>query len=198
MSLIDGLTQSVDTRRLAHTGCTELFVFGKHNGIALAMLHELVGEQQVVDQRSVDGFYRDGTQIVGRLDLEVALLHQGAVEHRAELTCGSEFLLLAQDDAVFLLTENTERRRLVGRRYNNLEENFVDFLGRSTVDNAVRNEHASECRYRIAGERILPRLGYRRPGSHTTGVVVLENGERRLGELADKRYGGVDVKKIVI
>ena len=89
-------------------------------------------------------FLGDLTEIVGSLDLEVALLHEGAVENRAELTGGGQRRFLHENNAVFLLLEYGESVGRVGGSYDHFKENLVDFFGGSGVDLAVGDEHSAE------------------------------------------------------
>ena len=86
----DGLLEGVDARCLSDAAGKQLAVFGQYDGVALAVLYDLVGKQQVVDLRRGDGFLCGLTEIVGRLDLEIFVLHESAVEYRAILAGGLE------------------------------------------------------------------------------------------------------------
>ena len=45
--LFDGMTQGIDARGLADARGDELTVAGKHDGVALGVLHDFVGEEKI-------------------------------------------------------------------------------------------------------------------------------------------------------
>ena len=172
---------------------------GQDDGVRFGVLHNLVGEEHIVDflcGRSLDGHY---FQVFGGLNLEVAVLYQYAVQQRTELLRGQCALLAGQDDAVLLLTQDFEGVHVIVGSDDDFEEDFRDFLGSSLVDDGVRDEHTTESRYGVACQGVLPSLEHRRTGSQTTGIVVLQDGKRRvIAEFVDEVYGSVDVQQVVI
>ena len=74
------LLEGIDARGLADTAGKELLALGQDNRIALGVLDNLVGEEQILNLRGVDRLVGHGRQILGGLCLEVAGLNQGAVE----------------------------------------------------------------------------------------------------------------------
>ena len=80
LSLGDSLTQGVDARGLSYAGCVELAVFSKNNRVALRVLDNLVGEEEVGYLLGCKGTGGDAFELVGSLYLEVAFLAKSAVE----------------------------------------------------------------------------------------------------------------------
>ncbi len=126
---LDSLLEGVDARGLTHAAGKEHAVLGKNDGVALGVLDNLVGEEQVCGLCGCHGLDCNLLEVVHGLDLEVAVLNKCAVEARAELTLGVEGSLLHEDDAVFLLLEHLESLGGICGSDDYLEEYLVDFLG---------------------------------------------------------------------
>lgn len=86
----------------------------------------------------------------------------------------------------------------VGRSDAHLEENLVHLLGSGGVNLAVGDEDASERRHGVAGQGVFPRFHQVVARSQAAGVIVLEDGKRRVGELGDEAAGGVDVEQVIV
>lgn len=144
LGLLDGLLQRIHTACLTDAAGQQLVSLGQDDGVRFGVLHNLVGEEHIVDflcGRSLDGHY---FQVFGSLNLEVAVLYQYAVQQRTELLRGQCTLLAGQDDAVLLLTQNFEGVHVIVGSDDDFEEDFRDFLGSSLVDDGVRDEHTTE------------------------------------------------------
>ncbi len=76
----NGLAQGIDTRGLSYTGCVELSVLSKNNCVALRVLDNLVGEEEVGYLFPGEGAVGYAFEFVGGLYLEVAFLTEGSVE----------------------------------------------------------------------------------------------------------------------
>ena len=74
------------------------------------------------------------------------------------------------------------------------DKQFVDFLGSFKVDGAVADQHATESRNRVASQSINVGLLDGRAAGQTTRIVVFEDGESRLIELADEIESRVKVE----
>ena len=102
LGLLNGLAQGIHTRGLPNARGIELLALGQNNGVAAAVLHNLVGENHIFHFVSGRGFRGDDLEIGSRFGVEVAVLQEVAVQ------CGfhGERLVLvglqAQHDAVFL------------------------------------------------------------------------------------------------
>ncbi len=191
MSLVNGLPERVDTRGLPHPCCTELPVLGKYYGVAFAMLHELVGKQQVGHPVGCNGGGGHSAQVIRRL-------HQRAVENRTELARSVQQGFLPQDYAVLLLLKNTKCLGSIGRGDYYLEEYLVDFLGHGCINVAVCDEHTAERRYRVACKGLFPGFKNAVARSHAAGIVMFQNRECRLCEFSHQRCGGINVKQVVV
>ena len=144
LGLLDGLFQRIHTACLTYATGQQLVSLGQDDGVRFGVLHNLVGEEHIVDflcGRSLDGHY---FQVFGSFYLEVAVLYQYAVQQRTELLRGQCALLAGQDDAVLLLTQDFEGIHVIVGSDDDFEEDFRDFLGSSLVDDGVRDEHTTE------------------------------------------------------
>ena len=198
LCLLYRLLQGIHAAGLAHAACQQLLTLGKDDGVGLAVLHNLVGEEHILHFLRRGGFGGDGLQLFGSLNLEVTVLHQHAVQQGAELLLGQGSLLADKDDAVLLLTEDFQRVHIVVGSDNHFKEYLVDFLGSSLVDHRVGDEHASESRYGVAGKRVVPRFEHGGAGSQTAGIVVLQHGEGGFREFVNQVYGSIDVEQVVV
>ena len=138
------MLQCVYSRSLTHTGCEELTVLGKNNGVALAVLNDFVCEKHIGHLRRSRSFARNKFQVIGSLDFIIGLLHEHATEDSAHLHHGSGLGLAAQNNAVLLLEEDGESVvAVIGSNYH-LEEYLADFLGCRSLDPLVADNDTSE------------------------------------------------------
>ena len=57
MSFLNSLLESIYARSLSDTACAKLLVLCKDNGIALAVLHNLIGKEEVVDLSLINSLF---------------------------------------------------------------------------------------------------------------------------------------------
>ena len=198
LGLLDGLLQRIHAAGLAHAAGQQLLALGQDDGVGLGVLHDFVGKEHILYFGLRGCLGGDRLQVGGRLHLQVAVLCQHAVQQRAELTFGQLHRLAHQDDAVLLLPQHLQGIHVIIRRDDHLEEDVVDFLGRLFVHHGIGDEHAAKGRYRVAGQRVLPRLEHRRARSQSAGVVVLQDGEGGFLEFVDQVDGRIDVQQVVV
>ena len=198
LGFLDGLLQCVHAACLSHAAGQQLLAFGQDDGIGLGVLHNLVGKEHVFHLGGRGRFRGHGREVGGRFRLQVAVLHQHAVQQGAELAFGQLARLAHQDDAVLLLAQDFQGIHVIVRRDDDFKEYLVDFLGRLLVHHPVGDEHASEGRYGVARQSVFPSLEHGGARSQAARVVVLQDGERRLRELVNQVYGGVDVEQVVV
>ena len=192
------LAQGIHAGGLPYTAGQQHIAFGQNNGVALAVLHQAVGKQQVF-YLGLGGFGVGDRSQVGRTFSHcVALLYQGAAQHGAELYCRGFHIAPFQDDAVFLGFEYLQRFFCVRRSNNNLEEYLVDFLRHLCVNRRVGDDYAAEGAHGIAGKGIFPRLEHVGPYGAAAGVVVLDDGQRGRVKIVYQFYRGLYVQHIVV
>ena len=174
VGLFDGMAQSIDTRSLSYAARTELCSLGQNDSVRLGVLDDLVRKDQIGHLSLIHAAFG---LLFGRrvqsAQLGIALLSRHAVQQRTVLHGRPFDILQAQQDTVFLAFEDRECLRFEIGRHEYLAEELVHLVGRSNIDLAVADQHAAECRYRIAGQRCRPCLKQSRTGSHTAGVVML-------------------------
>ena len=76
----------------------------------------------------------------------------------------------------------------------------MHFVRRGDIHGTVANEHPAECTGGVAGQCVHVGLFQRRTRGASASVVVLEDGERRIGilEFLHQLHGGVDVQQVVV
>ena len=198
VSFLYGLLESIYTRSLSDTACTELLVLGKDDGVALAVLHNLVGEEEIFDLSLVNGFFGDLLQLLRSLGVSVALLYKSTIESGAALESRTLKGLDNKDNAVLFLLEDSKSLIGISGGYAHLEEDFVHFLSRSSIDFAVCDKHSAESRHGVALKGSLPGIEHGVARSDSTSVVVLEDCKSSLSEVANKVHGSVDVEEVVV
>ena len=100
--------------------------------------------------------------------------------------------------AVSICTRISKSLIGVSRSDAHLKEDFVHFLGSSSIYFAVGDKHSTESRNRVTLEGSLPGIENGVARSDSTSVVVLEDCKSSLSEVADEVHGSIDVEKIVV
>ena len=175
-----------------------MFVLYQRNSVGLAVLHNLVGKQQVFHFRSGRFLFRHRLQIGFTLNTKVFLLHQHTVQQRTELHRAGLAFLADQYDTIFLLFQYFQGIGIVGRGDDHFEENLVDFFCHFLVDSRVRDQDSAESRYGVAGKSRLPCFHHVGAGCDTTGIVMFQNGERQFVKLINQVNGSIDVEQVVV
>ena len=162
------------------------------------MLHNLVGEEEIFDLSLVNGFFGDLLQLLRSLGVSVALLYKSTIESGAALESRTLKGLDNKDNAVLFLLEDSKSLIGISGGYAHLEEDFVHFLSRSSIDFAVCDKHSAESRHGVALKGSLPGIEHGVARSDSTSVVVLEDCKSSLSEVANKVHGSVDVEEVVV
>ena len=80
VSFFDGLLQCIYARCLTYAACHELLVLCQNYSVALAVLHYLVGEKEVLSLLIGNSLVGGLLEVGNGLYVIVALLHQSAIE----------------------------------------------------------------------------------------------------------------------
>ena len=75
VGFLDGVAEGVDARCLSYTRCEELTVAGKDDGVALAVLDKLVGEEHVGYLLLAEAVAGDELEVFGSLVFGVGILN---------------------------------------------------------------------------------------------------------------------------
>ena len=171
VSLLDCLLESVYTRCLSYTRSDELAIAGKHYGVALAVLDELVGEEHVGDLLLAEAVAGYETEVVGTLYLVVAVLNEHAPEDGAHAFAGRKHFFAAQDNAVFLLLKYCQSVVAVVGGDDYLKENLAHFFGCVGLYFGIGDDYAAATVPRLAHPQALLCL--------STATVVVSNSSIR-------------------
>src|SRR5581483_713971 len=93
--------------------------------------------------------------------------------------------------------QHLERRLVVRRREQDLDELGDEHLGQLPIDRAVEADDAPKRGDRIAGERALVRVECGGTYGSPAGVVVLDDHAGRNLELPDQQTCGIEIEQVV-
>ena len=175
-----------------------MLAFGEDDGVGATVLHDLVGENHVVHLVGSGCLRGDDLEVVSGFGVEVAVLHEVAVQGGLHGLRPVEVGLEAQHHAVFLREEQVEHALVIARCHHDFDEELVDFFSRCHVDGTVAHQHATEGRDGVASQSGEVSLFHGGTAGDAAGVVVLEDGEGRLVELTDEVEACVEVEQVVV
>ena len=182
-------------------------VIGEHNRIGLGSAQGTPREFKVTQSGFVGRFTGDQLPILRVITLgvkTVGFLEERTARNRTVLdSLTPEPVGKHQQAQIFLGFQDFEGFRLVSGCHNNLGENIFNGLRHILGDRAVRGNHATIGGQRIASMSLSVRIGNRVCGvracnCNTAGVVVLDDGDRRLIKIVGGTQGGIGVHIVVV